>query len=530
MTETKFFGGLELSKRVHHAIMEMGFEEPSPIQTQAIPLLMQGLDVIAQAQTGTGKTAAFGIPIVEKLNPRLRTVQALVLTPTRELAIQVAEEIAKIGRFKGIKTLPVYGGQPIDRQIKALRMGVQVVIGTPGRLLDHLSRRTLHLDKLRIVVLDEADEMLDMGFIEDIEHILRETPEDRETLLFSATMPEPIQRLARRYMNKPEWVTVSRDKLTVPSIEQVYYEIREKDRLEALCRVIDTVDLTQMIIFCRTKKGVDDLYNSLQARGYAAEGLHGDLSQTQRDRVMKKFRDGSAEILVATDVAARGIDVENVSHVVNYEVPQDPESYVHRIGRTGRAGRAGVAITFILPREYRQLRLIEKLAKTNITRTELPSIADVAERQKEVLHDKIRMFISEGSLELYRKMVEDLVEEFDPMDIAAAALKLNLDFSDDELGAHSALEFGHTGAHPGMVRFFMNIGRQDNVGPREIVQFITDEAGISGNMVGNIRLHDRFSFVEIRDEAAEKVFYCLQKTNLRGRRVNVEPAKGKESR
>ncbi|MDA8211773.1 MAG: DEAD/DEAH box helicase [Clostridia bacterium] len=530
MTETKFFGGLELSKRVHHAIMDMGFEEPSPIQTQAIPLLMQGKDVIGQAQTGTGKTAAFGIPIVEMVNPRLRTVQALVLTPTRELAIQVAEEIAKIGRLKGIRTLPVYGGQPIDRQIKALRQGVQVVIGTPGRLLDHISRKTLRLDRLQIVVLDEADEMLDMGFIEDIESILQETPEERQTLLFSATMPDPIQRLARRYLRQPEWITVSRDELTVPSIEQVYYEVREKDRLDALCRIIDSIDMTQVIIFCRTKKGVDDLMNSLQARGYGAEGLHGDLSQSQRDRVMKKFREGTVEILVATDVAARGIDVDNVSHVVNYEVPQDPESYVHRIGRTGRAGRSGVAITLILPREYRQLRLIEKLAKTSITRTELPSLADIAERQKEVINDKLRLFMEEGSLDIYRRMVEDLVKEFDPLDIAAAALKLNLDFGEDELETESGMEFGNTGARPGMVRFFMNVGRQDNVGPREMVQFISEEAGVPGSMIGNIKLHDRFSFVEVRDEVAEKVFYCLQRTNLRGRRVNVEPAKGRSIR
>lgn len=530
MTETKIFGDIEISKRVYHAIMEMGFEEPSPIQSQAIPLLMQGKDVIGQAQTGTGKTAAFGIPIVEMVNPRLRTIQALVLTPTRELAIQVAEEIAKIGRFKGIRTLPVYGGQPIDRQLKALRLGVQVVIGTPGRLLDHISRKTLRLDRLQIVVIDEADEMLDMGFIEDIENILKETPEERQTLLFSATMPEPIHRLSKRYLRQPEWITVSKDELTVPLIEQVYYEVREKDRLDSLCRIIDSIDMTQVIIFCRTKKGVDDLFNSLQARGYGAEGLHGDLSQSQRDRVMKKFREGSVEILVATDVAARGIDVENVSHVVNYEVPQDPESYVHRIGRTGRAGRTGVAVTLILPREYRQLRLIEKLARTSIARVELPSLADIAERQKEIIQDKLLLFIEEGSLEIYRKMVEDLVKNFDPLDIAAAALKLNLDLGEDELEPEANLDFGNTGARPGMVRFFMNLGRVDNVGPREIIQFISEEAGVPGNSVGNIRLHDRFSFVEVRSEVAEKVYYCLQRSNLRGRRVNVEPAKNRIDR
>lgn len=530
MTETKLFGDLELSKKVHSAIMDMGFEEPSPIQLQAIPLLMEGSDVIGQAQTGTGKTAAFGIPIVEKVNPKLLVAQALILTPTRELAIQVSEEIAKIGKLKGVRTLPIYGGQPIDRQIRALRMGVQVVIGTPGRLLDHISRRTINLSRLQMVILDEADEMLDMGFVDDIESILKETPAERQTLLFSATMPDAIQRLARRYLKEPKWITVSKDELTVPLTEQYYYEIREKDRLEALCRVIDATELTQAIIFCRTKRGVDDLANSLQGRGYAAEGLHGDLSQPQRDRVMKKFRDGSAEILVATDVAARGIDVDNVSHVINLEVPQDPESYVHRIGRTGRAGRSGVAITFILPREYKQLRLIERTAKTHITRAELPTLADVAERQKEVIQDKLRMFITEGSLELYKNMLTELVEEFDPIEIAAAALKLNLDFGDEEIQGENALSFGNTGARAGMVRFFLNIGRQDNMGPREIIGFITDETGVSGNTVGNIKIYDRFSFVEVREEVAEKIFYCLQRTSLRGRRVSMEPARNRNDR
>lgn len=522
------FEQLNLSKRVMSALKEMGFEEPTPIQAEAIPLLMEQQDVIGQAQTGTGKTAAFGIPIIEKLNPRYRGVQALILTPTRELAIQVAEEISKVGRFKEVKTLPIYGGQPIERQIRALRFGVQVVIGTPGRILDHLNRKTLRLDKIKMLVLDEADEMLDMGFIEDIETILKATPEDRQTLLFSATMAEEIQRLAKNYLREPRMITVSKDELTVPLIDQVYYEVREKDRLEALCRILDTSDTTLAIIFCRTKRGVDDLVNGLHARGYQAEGLHGDLSQTQRNRVMKKFRDGKVEILVATDVAARGLDVENVSHVINYEVPQDPESYVHRIGRTGRAGRSGVAITLVVPREYRQLRLIEKIAKTRITRGQLPSIADVAERQRDFIKGKIREMAIKGNLELYRQLVADLVNEFDPADVAAAAVKLAFDLPENELDdvEQAEINFGDTGAESGMVRFFMNVGRDDELRPQDLVKFIAEEAGIPGNTVGRIRIYDRFTFVEVPEQHAERVLYSLHRNEIRGRKVNVEPAKG----
>jgi len=521
------FDDLNLSKKITQAIKEMGFEEPTPIQAQAIPLLLEGHDVIGQAQTGTGKTATFGIPILERLNPRLRAVQALILTPTRELAIQVAEEITKIGRFKDVKTLPIYGGQSIDRQIRSLKFGVQVVIGTPGRLLDHLRRKTLKLDKLQMIVLDEADEMLDMGFVDDIESILQETPSDRQTLLFSATMPEQIQRLARKYLKNPKNVTVSKDELTVPLIEQVYYEVRERNKLDALCRIMDISEIGLSIIFCRTKRGVDELVAGLQARGYQAEGLHGDLSQHQRNRVMKKFRDGLVEILVATDVAARGLDVENVTHVINYEVPQDPESYVHRIGRTGRAGKSGIAITLVVPKEYRQLRLIEKIAKTRIKRQHLPSLADVAERQKEMVADRLSSLIDQGKLGFYRTIVENLADDYDTLDIAAAALKMALDLNLDEDAADEGPEvsFGDTGAEPGMVRFFMNIGRQDEVRPQDIVKFIAEEAGIPGNIIGLIKIYDRFAFVEVPENIAEQVMYSINRNVLKGRKVNMEPAR-----
>ncbi|MGZ4031081.1 MAG: DEAD/DEAH box helicase, partial [Tumebacillaceae bacterium] len=342
------FTELNLNKKILQAISEMGFEEPSPIQVQCIPRVLDGEDVIGQAQTGTGKTAAFGIPLIERVTS-VKNVQTLILTPTRELAIQVAGELRKIAKYKRVRTLPIYGGQPIGSQIRALQQGVPVIIGTPGRVLDHLRRGTLKLDKLQTIVLDEADEMLDMGFIEDIESILKETPGDRQTLLFSATMPPEVQRLAARYMKSPSIVKINHGDVTVPLIEQVYYKVLERTKQESLSRIVDSEEVELGIIFCRTKRGVDELTEALISRGYLADGLHGDLSQAQRDRVMRKFRTNDIELLVATDVAARGIDVENVTHVINYDIPQDPESYVHRIGRTGRAGKRGLAVTLVTP-------------------------------------------------------------------------------------------------------------------------------------------------------------------------------------
>ncbi len=526
MLETKKFGNLSLSKRIYQAIQEMGFEEPSPIQAEAIPLLMEGHDVIGQAQTGTGKTAAFGIPILERLNNRHRAVQALVIAPTRELAIQVAEEIAKLGKFQEARTLAIYGGQSIDRQIMALKRGVQVVVGTPGRLLDHIRRGTLRLQHVRFLVLDEADEMLDMGFIEDIESIIREIPEDRQTLLFSATMPHEIQRLARRYLKEPQMVTVSKDELTVPLIEQEYYEVREKTKLESLCRVIENTDISLAIVFCRTKRGVDELVASLETRGYQADGLHGDLTQAQRDKVMKRFRMGKLNYLVATDVAARGLDIENVSHVINYNIPQDPEVYVHRIGRTGRAGRTGKAITFVVPEEYRQLRLIEKIVGARIVRQNLPSIADIFERQKVQLMDRISNTINEGRLENYNQIVEELSGDYDYFEIASAALKLLLD---NELPSgeieEESFEFGETGARPGMVRLFMNIGRQEEMRPPDIIKLIVEETGVQGRSVGSIRIFDKFCFVEVPKQEAEQIMYSLHRAEVKGKRLFVEPAK-----
>ena len=524
------FGGLSISRKIAQALTEMGFEEPTPIQFSAIPLLNEGKDVIGQAQTGTGKTAAFGIPIVEKINLK-GGVQALVVTPTRELAIQVAEEISRIGRHRRVKILPIYGGESIDRQIRVLRGGVQVVIGTPGRLLDHLRRGTLRLDGLEILVLDEADEMLDMGFIDDVELILQATPENRQTLLFSATMQGEVMDLARRYLKDPEFVTVSKGNITVPQIDQVYYETRDRTKVETLIRLMDTQSVFKGIVFCRTKKGVDELVARMEARAYPVAGLHGDMSQQQRNQVIRKFKNNQIEVLVATDVAARGLDIENISHVINYDLPQDVEFYVHRIGRTGRAGKAGTAVTLVTPKDYLQLRLIERLTKTRIRREHLPGPADVAERQKEGIKEKIRMIIGDGKLGYFRTMIEPLFDDYDPVDVAAAALKLFFDPGGGELSDEDQRDvsnYTNTGAKPGMARLFFSIGRAESIRPPELIRILSDVTGIPANLIGDIRIYDKFTFVEVPEEWASCVIGYMHRYTIKGRKINVEPARGRE--
>ena len=525
--QTACFGEIVLDKRIVHALTDMGFEEPSPIQMQTIPEALLGSDIIGQAQTGTGKTAAFGIPIVQNITDNHKQIQALIMTPTRELAIQVAEEISKIGKQKRVRALPVYGGQPIDRQIRSLRMGVQVVIGTPGRLLDHIQRQTIKLDHVKFLVLDEADEMLDMGFVDDMENIIKEVPEERQTLLFSATMPKPILNLSAKYMHTPKIITVSKDELTVPLIEQVYYETI--DKVEGLCRLLDAEDIDKAIIFCRTKKGVDDLAIALATRGYTADGLHGDLSQTQRDRVMKKFREGRTDVLIATDVAARGLDIDSVTHVINYDIPQDPESYVHRIGRTGRAGNTGVAITFITPREFRQLKLIEKIAKTRIVRKSLPSAANVLEKQKDSLIARMYAVLELERYGDYLKIVEELEATFDAKDIAAAAIQYlhegNKALEAPEVKTKN--NFSNTGARAGMVRLFMNVGRSQKMMPQDIVKAIASEADITGSTIGKIDIYDKFTFVEVPEDVAERVIVVMHRNVIKGYKVSVEVAKAR---
>ncbi|WP_182188644.1 DEAD/DEAH box helicase [Pectinatus frisingensis] len=525
------FGDITLSKKVIDALNDMGFEEPSPIQSKTIPLVMEGDDVLGQAQTGTGKTAAFGIPTVEKIDETNRHIQALVIAPTRELAIQVAEELNKIGKYKRIKTLPIYGGQMIERQIRALKNGIKIIVGTPGRLLDHINRKTIKLDHIKTLILDEADEMLDMGFIDDIQSIMSHIPkENRQTLLFSATMPAPIEKLAQGYMNSPKKVLISKGHLTVPLIDQIYYETR--DKFDGLSRILDVEGTGKFIIFCRTKRGVDDLIASLEARGYMAGGLHGDMNQAQRQRVMKKFRDGKLDILIATDVAARGIDIDDITHVINYDIPQDPESYVHRIGRTGRAGRSGIAITFIEPREYSQLRLIEKLIKHRMIRGQLPTSADVLELQKESIKKKLIKVLQANNYSDYHMIVADLVaDKYDSLDIAAAAVKLSVEGLKEHEQSNNdnstQEKFSNSGGAPGMVRLFVNIGRNQKIRPEDIVRFIATEADIPGNIIGVINIYDKFTFVEVPGSVAERVISVMHRNTLKGYKINVEPARGR---
>lgn len=523
------FQDFNFTPEILKAIEDMGFEEPSPIQALAIPPISAGRDVTGQAQTGTGKTAAFGLPLIEKMDPADRNVQAIVLCPTRELAIQVAEEFQKLLKYqRGVNVLPIYGGQPIERQLKALRQGVQVVIGTPGRVIDHLERGTLSLNHVKIAVLDEADQMLDMGFREDIETILDETPAKRQMVLFSATMPKPILEISRRFQTNPEFLQVARREMTVPQVEQFYIEVRERDKLEVLSRLMDIHDPKLALIFCNTKRKVDDLIQHLQTRGYFAEALHGDMKQTQRDRVMAKFRGGSIDILVATDVAARGIDVENVDVVFNFDVPQDTEYYVHRIGRTARAGRAGMAITFVAPKEIYKLREIQKFANIRITKIPVPTLTDVEETKTRVFLDKVKTTIQEGDIDKYIRIIEQVMEEeFTSTEIAAALLKFELEPRQEAAPIQEA-RIAETGAEPGMVRLFINVGRSHNVGPGDIVGAIAGETDVPGKAIGAIRIHEGYSFVEVPEEYGQHVLSVMKGRTIRGHEIDITPAQGRQ--
>ncbi|RFB10279.1 DEAD/DEAH box helicase [Bacillus sp. HNG] len=418
------FNELGISEDLMKSISQMGFEEATPIQSQTIPLALEGHDVIGQAQTGTGKTAAFGIPLIENVDIKSDNIQGIVIAPTRELAIQVSEELHKIGRFNRVRILPIYGGQDITRQIRSLKKHPHIIVGTPGRVIDHINRKTLKLQNVKTVVLDEADEMLNMGFIEDIEAILKGVPEERQTLLFSATMPGPIQRIAERFMKDPKVVKVKTKEMTVPNIQQYYLEVQEKKKFDVLTRLLDIQSPELAIIFGRTKRRVDELSEALTLRGYAAEGIHGDLSQAKRISVLRKFKEGSIEVLVATDVAARGLDISGVTHVYNFDIPQDPESYVHRIGRTGRAGKTGMAMTFVTPREIGQLKNVENTTKRKMDKMKPPTLDEALEGQQKITMEKIVSMIESNNLSYYTRIAEELLEEHDSVSVVAAAIKL----------------------------------------------------------------------------------------------------------
>ena len=533
------FGQLALDPRLLTALTQLGYEEPTPIQREAIPPLLQGRDLIGQAATGTGKTAAFALPLLQRLREGGRRVQpsALVLVPTRELAMQVAEAVHRYGRALGATVLPIYGGQSFGQQLRVLQRGVDVVVATPGRALDHIKRETLKLGGVAVVVLDEADEMLDMGFAEDLEAILAATPSERQTVLFSATMPPRIAAIAKRHLSDPVQIRIARERLSadaVPRVRQTAYIVARAQKLDALGRVLDMENPEAAIVFCRTRNEVDELTETINAHGYQAEALHGGMSQDQRDRVMKKLRNGTADLLVATDVAARGLDIPQLTHVINYDVPNAPESYVHRIGRIGRAGREGIAITLAEPREHRLLRNIEQLTKRKIDVNKVPTIADLRARRLELVRASLRETILEGDLDSYRVVVEGLANEFDPMDIALAAVKLaqiatrgDSEAEEDDLPEVKPREEERRRpardgvAADGVVRLYIDTGRGDGVRPQDLVGAITGETGIAGRAIGAIEISDRFSIVEVAGEVAATVIEGLHGATIRGKKVKI---------
>ena len=574
---TDGFAALELDARLLTTIAALGYEEPTPIQREAIPPLLAGRDLLAEAPTGTGKTAAFALPTLQRIpigKVGEGSTSALVLVPTRELAMQVAEALHKYGSELGARILPVYGGQPIGQQLRGLRRGVDIVVATPGRAVDHLKRGSLRFDAVQVVILDEADEMLDMGFAEDLETILAATPDERQTALFSATISPTITRIAKRHLHDPARIKVHAEKVAgdgTARVRQVAYVVRRNDKLAALCRILDVEDPASTLVFARTRGEVDDLAEALSARGHDAGALHGGLTQEGRDRMMGRFRDGSLDVLVATDVAARGLDIEHVSHVVNYDVPSNPDAYVHRIGRTGRAGREGVAITLVEPREHRMLRNIEAATHAKLEIAHLPTVADLRERRTEILRANLREALLGDGFDRLRGVVEPLTDEFDLVDIALAAVSLI-----EGAGAQDADEVelfspplnagppprgarpmpgrpirpgGPGGTRPGpggpsprpgqggpggpprggdrpgssgpWVRLFVGGGRRAGLRPGDLVGAITNEAHVPGGVVGAIQINDGFSLVDVQEGVADAVIAALREATIRGKRLQV---------
>ena len=557
------FASLGLDSRLIETLDALGYEEPTPIQREAIPPLLAGRDILAEAPTGTGKTAAFALPILNGLAESRRdsgarrdgSAAALILVPTRELAMQVSEAVNRYGERIGIRVLPIYGGQAIGLQLRALRRGVDVVVATPGRAIDLLNRGSLDLGGIEDLVLDEADEMLDMGFAEDLETLLSALPETRRTALFSATISGPIARIARRHLRDPERITVHAEKEAgdgVARIRQVAYAVRRADKLVALGRILDLEDPSSALVFARTRGEVEDLAARLSGRGHDASALHGGMSQEQRDRVMARFREGDVDVLVATDVAARGLDIEHVSHVVNYDVPSNPDAYIHRIGRTGRAGRTGVAITLVEPREHRLLANIERTVRTRLERGRIPTVADLRERRLEVLRADIRETLLDDGIDRFRAVIEPLAEEFDMVDVALAAVSLadragNRDTEDEAVEIVPPPLTGQSprpdrpdrgprrppGAGPGRgaaprdgrdgpwARLFIGGGRRAGLRPGDLVGAITGEAGVTGAAIGAIKIADSYSLVDVAPGAANDIVRALSGATIKGQRLVV---------
>jgi ATP-dependent RNA helicase DeaD len=535
------FAELGLRAELERALDALGYEEPTPIQREAVPWLVAGRDLVGQAATGTGKTAAFALPILQRLERAGPAPQAMVLVPTRELAVQVAEAIHRYGRELGARVLAIYGGQPIGRQFRALESGVDVVVGTPGRVLDHLDRGTLIVGEVSTVVLDEADEMLDMGFAEDIEAILGQLPTERQTVLFSATLPARINGLVKRFLTDPVKVRIHRESPAgeAKRVRQVAYVVPRAHKASALGRVLDIESPTATVVFCRTRDQVDGLGQTLAARGYRADSLHGGMTQEQRDRVMQRVRSGAAEVLVATDVAARGLDIDQLTHVVNFDLPSAPDDYVHRIGRVGRAGREGVAITLVEPRQHRLLKTIEKQTKQTISIETLPTVADLRARRLEMTRAALRDVLAEEDYEQYRVVVDSLDDEYDLMQIALAAVKLahetdTVESDLEEIPVVSADQRARTdpkrtrkqpqgrGAVGDTARVFIGLGHAAKIRPQDLVGAIANETSVSGRQIGAIEITHHFSVVEVPAAALQEVIAALQATTIKGRKARVE--------
>lgn len=567
VTPTAGFGALGLHDEILVALHELGYEEPTPIQRETIPLLLRGCDLLGQAATGTGKTAAFALPALQTIDVSRRVPQVLVLVPTRELAVQVSEAVFRYGRHLGVRVVPVFGGQPIHRQLQALDRGVHVVVATPGRALDHIGRGSLGLDAIGVVILDEADEMLDMGFADDIEAILDSTPGDRQTVLFSATLPSRITSIAKRYQRDPQRITIGRADSQPGSkalVRQTVYVVPRAHKPSALGRILDIEAPAAALVFCRTRTEVDQLTETMNARGYRAEALHGGMDQAQRDRVMARLREGTAELLVATDVAARGIDVDALTHVVNYDVPSAPESYVHRIGRVGRAGREGVAITLAEPRERRGLENIERLTKQRFEIAAVPTVADLRARQIELTVNAVREALAADDLDDYHVVLHALAGDDSDRNIALAAIKLAHEASGatvDEQEIPDATLYGPTrergertgrspsrpgrdperargraNGHPdgrertrgsrgtptpGTAFVYVSLGRKAGVRPGDLVGAIANESGLSGREIGPIRIAETYSVVGVPEGAVDRVVDAMQTTTMRGKRARV---------
>ncbi len=525
MKETIKFEAFDLSKRMLSIIDKKGFEIASPIQSKMIPILLEkDTDVIAKAQTGTGKTAAFGIPLMDKIEFNHKP-KILVITPTRELAIQVSEELNSLKPSKTMRMMPIYGGSSMDRQLKSLKAGLDIVVGTPGRVMDHMRRNPKNFSQIDYLVLDEADEMLSMGFIEDIEFIIQQSNPEKNILLMSATMPQEIIKLSKRFLNEPERIEIKSNQMTTELTKQIYFEVRRNDRFEALCRIMDIEAEFYAIIFCRTKNDTDELANHLIKRGYDAEALHGDISQNQRERIFAKFKAKKINILVATDVAARGIDVTGLTHVINYSIPQDPESYVHRIGRTGRAGSEGTAITFITPSEYKRLHFIQMKTKTDIEKGKLPKINDVIETKQENIINKIDVSVGTYKEEVYFEMADKLIENYEKREIIATLLKLSYNEELDQKQYNRINEVGEQELNKhGKARLFIAKGKKDNFDKTKLIKYLVEESGLTSNKIRDVRVLDNFSFITVGYKEAEIILHAFKNKKI-GRRKIIDYAK-----